>query len=64
MAHLLAYPAGLSDHGSPLEFPTCSQLTQIHRWWPTSLVGGERPVVASSGVKGHEKISTHIVRWL
>jgi len=50
---LFTYLAGLPYHGSPLIFPTGSQPTNpsptprsidIDIGWPTSLVGGERPV--------------------
>jgi hypothetical protein len=34
---------GLPKHGSPLLYPLASI-----KWWPTSLVGGERPVVSVS----------------
>jgi len=58
MAHLLAYLAGLPDHGSPLIFPMCSQL--IHP--PKSIDGGLHPslegrgqVAASVGVDGPKR---------
>ena len=54
MARLITYLTVLQRHGSPLVFPITHALPKliIEHWWPTYLIGGERPGGNEFGYEG------------